>query len=323
MTLPRKTLVCVNDTPFYHITSRCVRRSFLCGVDHATGNDYSHRRLFIEQRIHLLSSLFAIEIAAYAVMSNHLHLVVKLSPEAVDEWSDWEVVERWTSLFKGPWLVQQYRKRLTLAPEEQRIVSGCIDCYRLRLANLGWFMKCLNEPIARMANQEDGCTGHFWEARYRSQALLTEEALLSCMAYVDLNPIRAAMAPSPEQSEHTSVKERITLSLNLSASIATLIQTHQLNHFDVTLKPLLAFDGNVTFNEQQGILYSLNDYLELVDYTGRIVRNDKRGAIASGLPPILDRLGINLKDWMKNATCFEQIYNKRFAKKRYRVKTAA
>ena len=114
MTLPRSSLVCVDDTPFYHITSRCVRRSFLCGVDPTTGTDYSHRRLFIEQRIHLLSSVFAIDIAAYAVMSNHLHLVVKLSPQVVDEWSDHEVVNRWTCLFKGPLLIQKYSQGVIL-----------------------------------------------------------------------------------------------------------------------------------------------------------------------------------------------------------------
>jgi REP element-mobilizing transposase RayT len=159
------------------------------------------------------------------VMTNHLHLVVKLSPDEVDKWSDREVVDRWTSLCKGPLPVQRYASGMALAPAEQRIVSDFIDTYRLRLADLGWFMKCLNEPIARMANKEDGVTGHFWEARYRSQALLTEEALLSCMAYVDLNPIRATMAPTPEKSDHTSVKERITHSLNLADSITALVDT--------------------------------------------------------------------------------------------------
>ncbi|WP_295873048.1 transposase [uncultured Zhongshania sp.] len=315
MTLPRKALVCVDDTPFYHVTSRCVRRSFLCGVDHATGHDYSHRRLFIEQRIHLLSTLFAIDIAAYAVMSNHLHLVVKLSPEIMNDWSDREVLERWTSLHKGSLLVQRYLNGTALSAAELAALKDIITLYRLRLADLGWFMKCLNEPIARMANKEDGCRGHFWEARYRSQALLTDEALLTCMAYVDLNPIRADMAASPEESQHTSIKERINPSLNLSKTITDLMKLHQLNHFNYALKPLLSFDGNITDQEQHGILFNLNDYLELVDHTGRALRNDKRGAIALHLPPILERLGIDRKAWLNNATAFEQIYRQRFAKR--------
>lgn len=323
MTLPRSTLVCVDDTPFYHVTSRCVRRSFLCGIDHVSGTDYSHRRLFIEQRIHLLSTIFAIDIAAYAVMSNHLHLVVKLSPEAVDEWSDREVVRRWVSLFKGPLLIQKYHQGLMLNTAERLSVSEIITVYRLRLADLGWFMKCLNEPIARMANKEDGCSGHFWEARYKSQALLTEAALISCMAYVDLNPIRASMAPTPEQSDHTSVKERINPALNFAESISQLLVTHQLNHFDFTFKPLLAFEGNIAINEQQGIVFSLYDYLELVEATGRILRDDKRGAIALHLPPILDRLKIERKTWLNNVSAFEKIYKKRFAKQRQRVSKTA
>ena len=256
-------------------------------------------------------------------MPNHLHLVVKLSPEVIDEWTDQEVVDRWTSLFKGPLLIQQYSRGEIREPVEQQRVNDIIDTYRLRLADIGWFMKCLNEPIARMANKEDGCTGHFWEARYRSQALLSEEALLSCMAYVDLNPIRAAMAPSPEASDHTSIKERITSSLNLTESIATLVQTQQLNHLNVTIKPLLPFDGHVTLNEQQGVRFSLHDYMELVDFTGRILRDDKRGAIALHLPPILERLGINRKTWLNNATAFEKNYNQCFAKKRQQVKNVA
>ena len=323
MTLPRKALVCVDDTPFYHVTSRCVRRSFLCGVDHTTGKDYSHRRLFIEQRLHLLSSLFAIDIAAYAVMTNHIHLVIKLSPEVVDDWSDREVLTRWTSLFKGPLLVQQYLKGVALPAAEFLALNDIIVVYRQRLVDLGWFMKCLNEPIARTANKEDGCSGHFWEARYRSQALLSEEAILSCMAYVDLNPVRAAMAPSPEQSNHTSIKERICPSLNLAKTITSLIQSHQLNHFNLSLKPLLPFDGNATDKEQHGILFNLKDYLELVDHTGRLLCKDKRGAIASNLPPILERLGINQKTWLNNATAFEQIYRQRFARKRKFINKAA
>jgi REP element-mobilizing transposase RayT len=323
MTQPRKTLVCVDDTPFYHVTSRCVRRSYLCGFDRITGNDYEHRRLFIEQRIHLLSAIFAIDIAAYSVMSNHLHLVVKLTPETIENWTDDEVLQRWTSLFKGPLLVQKKLNGQPLDTAEKHSLELWLNTYRERLANLGWFMKCLNEPIARIANKEDGCTGHFWEARYNSQALRSEAALLSCMAYVDLNPIRAKMDDTPETSRHTSVKERITQSLNLADNIAEIIQAQGLNHFSMSLKALLNFEGNVKDEKQEGILFSLPDYMELVDTTGRIIREDKRGAIPLHLPPILDRLGIDRKTWLANVTGFEKVYQKRFAKKRRCLKQTA
>ena len=102
-------------------------------------------------------------------------------------------------------------------------------------------MKCLNEPIAKQANKEDGCTGHFWEARYKSQALLTEEALLSCMAYVDLNPVRAKMADTPEDSDHTSIQERIKLQFSLADAIKQNTKERILNHFDLSLKPPAEF----------------------------------------------------------------------------------
>ena len=101
MTRPRMELVCLEDTPYYHITARCVRRTFLCGIDRSTGVSYEHRRQWIENRIRILASLFALDVCAYAVMSNHYHIVLKHCPDKADQWSDAAVIERWTSLFKG------------------------------------------------------------------------------------------------------------------------------------------------------------------------------------------------------------------------------
>ena len=316
MTRPRKELVSVQDTPYYHIVSRCVRRSFLCGLDHSTGKDYEHRRQWIEDRIRILSSLFSIDICAYAVMSNHLHIVIKLCPTQAQNWSNTEVVTRWLSLFKGPLLIQQWQSGEPLSKAQLDTVSDMIEVYRERLANLSWFMKCLNEPIARQANQEDKCTGHFWESRYKSQALLTEEALLSCMAYVDLNPIRADIAKTPEDSKHTSIKERINPEFNSTSAIDSQKALLALQYFQSPVKPLAQFEGNIRNKEQQGILFSLEDYLTLVDMTGRILRDDKRGAISAHLPPILERLEINQEEWLNNATQFERLYHKKFARKR-------
>ena len=258
MTQPRSQLVSLDDTPFYNITSRCVRRSFLCGVDKVNGKSYEHRRDWIEQRIRLLSSIFAIEIGAYSVMHNHLHLVIKLNTDEAKQWNMDEVLDRWCCLFKGAPIVQRYLKGDPLTPVERDAVSICAESYKQRLQSLSWFMKCLSEPIARQANKEDNCTGHFWESRFKSQALLTEEAVLSAMAYVDLNPVRACIADTPEVSDFTSIKERINPTFDLAEAIKQQTALESIRHFDLPLKPLLKLEGNLNNTEQAGIIFDLS-----------------------------------------------------------------
>ncbi|SEL59645.1 transposase [Ectothiorhodospira marina] len=308
MPRPRCQQISVTETPYYHVVSRCVRRTFLCGQDHATGKCFDHRRQWIEDRIRLLASLFALEVAAYAVMSNHYHLVVKLEPAQAEQWSDDEVLRRWSCLFKGPLLVQRYLAGASQESYELSQVAEFAQCYRRRLADLSWFMKCLNEPIARQANREDGCSGHFWEARFKSQALRTEAALLSCMAYVDLNPVRAGMAATPETSAHTSIWERITPRFNLAQAVREQMQLDALLRFDGKVKPLLHFEGAWVQEEQTGLPFAFEDYLALVDDTGRAIDPRKKGAIANALPPILQRLGLNPEQWLDQSTQFEASY---------------
>jgi hypothetical protein len=143
---------------------------------------------------------------------------------------------------------------------------------------------------------------------------LSEEALLTCMAYVDLNPVRAEMCNTPEESDYISIKERIAPSFDLAKAIDDEIKQQRLQCFDLPLKPLAQFEGNVTSREQIGILFSLKDYLQLVDTTGRMIRTDKRGAIPINLPPILERLSINRQQWLKQSQQFEKLYASRFVK---------
>lgn len=306
MPTPRKQQVFIEETPYYHCMSRCVRRAFLCGRD-INGKSYEHRRGFIENRVRLLSSIFSIDICSYAVMSNHYHLVVKIG--TTDEWSVDKVIKHWLILHKGPLLVQRYQQGQSLDRAELKTVMEIAELWRTRLQSLSWFFKCLNEPIARQANQEDKCTGHFWESRFISQPLLTEEAVLSCMAYVDLNPIRAKMAKTPEESDHTSIKERMVQQFDLAEAIR---EQPLANPFDIPITALARFEDVVTSGEQTGILYSLKDYLTLVDWTGRAIRRDKRGAIDAGLPPILSRLGVSSDRWLSNSQHFEKFFRKRF-----------
>jgi len=170
-----------------------VRRAFLCGVDSHTGFNFEHRRQWIVDRIKLLSSVFAIDLCAYAVMSNHYHLVIKIDVDEARQWSDEEVARRWMQIFSGSVLMHQFLANASLTKAELAYIADLLSTWRGRLCDLSWFMRCLNEPIARMANSEDQCTGRFWEGRFKSQALLDVRAVLACMTYVDLNPIRAAI----------------------------------------------------------------------------------------------------------------------------------
>ena len=282
MTLPRSSLVSLASTPYYHCVGRCVRRAFLCGQDQFSGRSFEHRRGWIVERLAVLSSVFAIDVAAYAVMSNHYHVVVRIDAELAASWSLDEVLARWCRLFAGHPLVQRYLANPDISSAELDKVKAFVKLYRARLCDLSWFMRCLNEYIARMANEEDGCSGRFWEGRFKSQALLDEAALIACMAYVDLNPIRAAMAETPEASDYTSIQQRIN-EVNVSAPVKT-------EDLAAVIPKLMGFAGRLDCDE--GLPCELKDYLELVDWSSRAIHPNKRGKIGDQQPKILQRLQI-------------------------------
>jgi REP element-mobilizing transposase RayT len=288
MTSPRSHLVDPEAPGFYHCISRCVRRAFLCGEDALSGRSFEHRKQWVEDRLIELAGVFAVGVYAYAVMSNHLHVVVYIDPAATLAWSPDEIARRWVALTPArvDGEIDQAaceERALALAGNAERIAV-----LRQRLGSLSWFMRFLNEPIARRANREDGCTGHFWEARFRCQALLDDAAVLACMAYVDLNPIRAGLAPDLPSSPHTSVQRRLA----------------DPNPIDATT-PLQPVAGATA---PPAMPATLVEYLDLTDWTGRMVRAGKRGVIAEGAPPVLRSLGLTADQWQTEATGIEQRY---------------
>ena len=295
MPKPRSAQVSLDATPYYHCVSRCVRRAFLCGVDSVSGQSFEHRRQWIEDKLLALAEVFALDVCAYVVMSNHYHMVLHVDSQVADSWDRDEVIERWHCLFSGNLLSQRYRRGESLGESELRVLDECVATWRQRLTDISWFMRVLNEGIARQANAEDDCTGRFWEGRFKSQALLDEAALAACMAYVDLNPIRADLAKSPETSDHTSIKQRI----------AKARQAIQPNHPRQQAANLMPFAGNPRQDMPKGLPFRLTDYLELVDWSGRILREDKRGAILDNLPPILERLNMGVQQWYYLTQHFE------------------
>ncbi|MDV6034206.1 MAG: hypothetical protein F9B45_29755 [Phycisphaera sp. RhM] len=192
-----------------HAVQRCVRRAFLAGVDQVTGKDYGFRREWIRRRMEALASVFGVDVLSYAVMSNHMHLILRNRPDVVAAWTDQEVAIRWLKVFPGRRIEEHLGE-----PTENDVQMLVCDRERLaevrrRLSDISWFMRSLSEPIARMANRQDECTGRFWEGRFKLQRITDEAGLLACAMYVDLNPVRAALAESPDQSVHTSGYDRI------------------------------------------------------------------------------------------------------------------
>ncbi|MFW7526674.1 transposase, partial [Vibrio ostreicida] len=249
MTRARNQQICLAATPYYHCVSRCVRRTFLCGYDAHTQKSYEHRREWIASRIQTLSQIFCIDICAYAVMSNHYHLVVHINQARAQAMSDQQIIERWSQLHTQPVLIQRFLSHSLGSDAEHQAALTLIAQWRERLFSLSWFMRELNFEIALKANKEDRCTGHFWESRYKSQALLDEKALLAAMAYTDLNPIRAGLSDTLQACDYTSIKVRLE----------TLSQPQP------SAPCLHPFIGHADQTNLDGLPFRLVDYLELVD----------------------------------------------------------
>lgn len=302
MTVPRMQIVAPAVTPYYHCISRCVRRLFLCG------DGSEHRKVWIEQRLQQLAEIFAIEVCSYGILDNHFHVVLKLNESELATWSDEQVALKWAQLFPP-----RSKDRKPTAPtsawlQDRLNDKQWLNRIRGRLNNLGWFMKCLKEPIARRANKEDNARGAFWEARFKSIAILDEEALLTTLAYVDLNVMAAGKAKTPESSRHTSIRKRIedarrrgVLDRLKKAEIGPPAERQSLEDEDFWLIPLR--DNHRSDGGRHGIstVLDLRSYLQLLDWSGRLGRPGK-AKTPRDVKGILERIGSQQEVWEARLT---------------------
>lgn len=292
MALPRSQIVDLNLTPYYHCVAKCVRGSFLCGYDALTKRDYTYRKKWIEDRLTFLAEVFAIKICAYAVMSNHFHVVLYVDVDQAKEWDHNEILYRWGKLFPNE------SKKHNVLSETDRLER--IEICRERLMNLSWFMRCLNEDIARRSNEEEGCKGRFWAGRFFSQALLNQSAVLGSMVYVDLNPIRAGIANTPEDSDYTAIKQRILCAVETVGVNKNSGAKQEKTSFDNAVQPKTLMPFASKLNQNNVLPHfnlTLSEYLILVEYTGRMQKADKIGYIPDELPDILERIKFQPKVW--------------------------
>lgn len=299
---PRAELFDPAEVAILHTVQRCVRRAFLAGMDASTGKNFELRREWIRRRLEVLASVFGIDVLAYAILSNHMHLILRTRPDVVQTWSDRDVAERWLRLFPGrrldEYLGQPTENEVeSLARDAERIAT-----VRLRLSDISWFMRSASEPIARMANREDKCTGRFWEGRFKAQRIDDEAGLLACAMYVDLNPVRAAMAETPEQSLHTSAYDRIqSLKGEEVASAASAICPLSLKQASQEIRtvPLSLRKQRSAARRRRGVRQIARDAwlapLPMVERKGSDPKASRSGVRASDL----GFLGMELRDYLK------------------------
>jgi hypothetical protein len=276
-------------------------------------------------------------------MSNHFHVVLRTEPQWVASLSDAEVARRWLCVFPGP------SGRRGHPPEAQAIEDLCLDTKKLalcrsRLSDISWFMRSLNELIARRANAEDECTGRFWEGRFKCRRLDGDAAILACMMYVDLNPVRAGIATTPESSDFTSGQDRIIAyqarrELAMAPDNPTPAQQIAIEQAkkdaqrDQWLVPFASpgnekglehtenADPRREANDSYAFLgtdsapgflshMTLESYLELLDWTGRQIHAKKRGVIPAHLRPILERLDLKIDAWVDNVENYDSLFRR-------------
>ncbi len=327
MTMPRAHLVDPSVTRWYHCITRCVRRAFLLSEGPV------NRQEWIELRLEQLASIFAVAVGGFSIMDNHLHVLVRLDPDVATGWTDEEVVRRWGLLFP-PRDKSRQPLPVTKAWVEWRLKDvAWVAMARSRLQSLSWFMKCLKEPLARLANRQDETRGAFFEGRFKSVAILDDESLLATCTYIDLNPVAAGIAVVPEASPHTSITTRTEhvkaqgrASDLKQAELGSVAGSKSSPGLEESIWLCPIEDRRELDSSREGMLqgFSLRNYLLLVDFTARLFREGK-AAISAELAGILERLGTTAESWQARLEKLKagRLLGRFFAARRARLRETA
>lgn len=270
-------------------------------------------------------------------MQNHIHLILRTRPDIASTWSDEQVVKRWLQIAQ----LKRGRRDEPTEPTKARIQAelarkGRVKQLRARLSDVSWFMGALRENIARRSNIEDCCSEKFWESRFGCRDLAEESAILICGIYVDLNPIRAGEVRAPEHARHTSAFDRMegrkmrsaaeilhhaspssdSLQPELTAESGTMPPDGWLCELTLASGPDVDVQGSLGSTtlwraSDKGIVsVRLDEYLKLLDWTGRQLVAGKRGTIPMELAPILERLAIQPSAWLEGIESFDKKFGK-------------
>lgn len=344
----RKETIDPRRVQIIHAISRCTRACRLLGDDPLTGKNCDHRKQWIEDIIKHFAANFAIDVLSYAVLSNHHHQLFRSRPDVVDTWDDTEVARRW--LMICPKRKDKVGNPMSPSDPELDVIRNnpvMVEELRVRLSNVSWWMRLLNQRVAQDANKEDGAKGKFFEDRFRGIPVIDEGVQLACSIYIDLNCIRAGMAETIEQSKYTSIGRRFqALQDNLShldlkevdisgvehaeneaagqktleAELGDLPRRDHCGSADSFLAPINVCesvktpgpDANQTGTRcsDKGFLsMSAEEYLEVADWSARQVVEGKPGHTPPDYPPVLARLGLEPTVWGRLVADFDDLFS--------------
>lgn len=298
-----------------HIINRTVRRCYLFGHDQLTGTNFDHRKEWIEELLEHFAANFGIDLLCFAILSNHYHLILRTRPDVVATWDDTEVARRWL-------MICPHRKvdgrPAEPSESELNMIRHCPDKLaeiRERLSDLSWWVRLLNQRVAQRANREEAEHGRFWQDRFKAIRIVDEESLLACAAYVELNPIRAAIAETLEDSDHTSIQRRI----NAEFSQVAAKDEDSRRHSQDFLAPLTLAEqaGDVgpmpshtkrRCSDKGFLAIDIESYIELLEWTACKLVQRERGATTVSIPSILGRFRIEPRCWLELVLAFSKTF---------------
>jgi REP element-mobilizing transposase RayT len=305
MTVARCKIVNPEITPWYHCISHCVRKASL----EKTAKRGDPKR-WIQDRLEQLVDIFAIDVAGFSVMDNHFHVLAHLNVKASRQWTKHATLTRWAKLHPPRNARRKPLKNIKAWIREKQSDHKFVNNCRKRLVDLGWFMKSIKEPLARLINEADGEKGTFWSARYKSIAVLGESALLATCTYIDLNPLAAGVVKVPEAAMYTSIRLRVDACQKRgrigdlkAARKGTALGILQAQDLEKGLWLCPIEDRRGRGEARVGLLegMSLGTYLLLLDQTARMLRPGK-ATLSPDAEEILERLGASSQMWQQTIT---------------------
>lgn len=319
MTRPRKEIIDESQPGFYHIIVRCVRQAFLCGYDKYSKRNFDHRKAWIRDRLKHLAGIFGVQVYSYAILCNHYHLALRNRPDWVASWSKKEVARRWWKLF--PKRRKANGEPARPSKEELKELMkdvGLLARAREQLSSISFFMQLQNQYIATIANREDGCKGRFFDGRFKCTRLEDVPVVAVCMQYIDLNPVRAGMAKSLDESEYTSAFERLMgekARLRVRAYERKRRKGESLSKRQRALlkserKKLRESQWLAGLDEKGSpfVGFEVTEYLAMVEAAGRRMRRGKRGWVPDSVPPLLERLELDTESWLEVVEGFGRLF---------------